>query len=103
LAHRNIVDPIGNEWDVWEVVPSAVERRVRGIEDLAFASDRRVKRDIRVVVPENLERGWLAFQSRTEKRRLAPCPRGWDALSDDELLDLLDRAERVGKTKRLIE
>jgi hypothetical protein len=36
--------------------------------------------------------GWLAFQSGAEWRRVAPIPDAWEALSDRELLDLLNRA-----------
>lgn len=56
-----------------------------------------------VMVSEALRLGWLAFQTAQEKRRLAPVPADWNDLSDDELLSLLETAERVGKPKRLIE
>lgn len=77
MAHRVIKDAHGETWDVWEVHPSAESAILRG--------------------------GWLAFQSRDEKRRLAPVPDGWEERSDDDLLALLDAAESQGRPKRLIE
>jgi hypothetical protein len=77
---------------------------VRG-DHAPASADRRAlaKRDLRVVVPDKLQRGWLAFQSQAERRRLAPVPPAWQNLSDEELLVLLDGAELVGRRKRLVE
>jgi hypothetical protein len=55
-----------------------------------------------VVGPE-LRGGWLAFESREEKRRLAPVPAGWETASDDELREFLTRAAPRGKPRRLAE
>jgi hypothetical protein len=44
-------------------------------------------------VREGFRGGWLAFDSGSETRRLAPIPSGWREASDAELLKYLDRAE----------
>jgi hypothetical protein len=54
-------------------------------------------------VSDRLRAGWLAFQTSDEKRRLSPIPPDWEAVSDDELLRLLEQATKVGKPTRLIE
>jgi len=43
-------------------------------------------------LPEQFREGWLLFQAGDEKRRFAPPPANWEALSDAELVGLLDRA-----------
>ena len=50
-----------------------------------------------------LSHGWLAFQSHDERRRLVPIPAGWETLADDGLAALLERAEPVAPTRRLVE
>jgi hypothetical protein len=47
--------------------------------------------------------GWLVFQTRGEKRRLAPLPEGWSEFSDDQLISLLEHATLLGPPRRLIE
>jgi hypothetical protein len=105
MAHRTFRDDSGREWDAWEVVPTAVERRIsrRMLASSASSKERRQVADARVVVPPELQKGWLAFQSGTERRRLAPIPEGWSELSDTELIALLQRAERRSRARRLIE
>jgi hypothetical protein len=101
MAHRKVTDRHGHEWDVWEVRPTAIDRRVRNESRLV---ERRGS-DIGFVgrVSERLRDGWLAFQSAHEKRRLSPIPTAWLDISDDELLALLERAPKAGKPTRLIE
>ena len=90
-------------WDVWEVYPSAVERRMSGEHPAVLPPDgieeRRTRREVRVVVPAQLQEGWLAFQNADERRRLAPIPDAWATLDDESLLGLLARAERIGARK----
>jgi hypothetical protein len=103
MAHRSFRDEKGREWDVWEVVPTAVERRMATSVARPPAVDRRKVRESRVVVPDRLQKGWLAFQSGRERRRLAPIPKEWDEMTVAELLDLLNQADRRTKARRLIE
>lgn len=87
-------------WDVWQVHPSAAERRFvqRRVkdEDRGEAGDRRTGDDRRVsekargharatIAPE-FTYGWLCFETAGEKRRLAPVPEGWDR-ADDETIE----------------
>ena len=102
MAHRRFTDNHGNDWDVWEVYPTIAERRVspQG-EDVVV--ERRRHRQFRASLPEHLQTGWLTFECKREKRRLAPTPQLWHHLSDAELSELLDHAEAAGTTRRLIE
>ena len=83
MAYRKIVDSTQQAWDVWEVVPSRV-REITGEPGSAVSR--------KLVVPAELQAGWLAFQSEKERRRIAPVPRDWAELPDDALLDLLVKA-----------
>jgi hypothetical protein len=56
-----------------------------------------------VSLPGALKAGWLAFECKAERRRLAPIPNAWEDLSEDHLADLLDTATSRSKTRRLIE
>ena len=101
MPHRKITDRHGQEWDVWEVNPTAIDRRSRDEPRII----ERQGANIGVVgrVHDRLREGWLAFQSTHEKRRLSPIPPNWDALSDADLMTLLERAPSAGKPSRLIE
>jgi hypothetical protein len=74
-SHREFLDTSGQRWEAWETHPR--QRTKRGH-----------------IAPE-LACGWLAFESATEKRRIAPIPEGWTALSDEELASLCARATFV--------
>ena len=57
----------------------------------------------RVQVRPEFLGGWLAFQSRSERRRLAPTPAGWETLDDEQLAELCAQAAPVGTPRRLVE
>jgi hypothetical protein len=98
MTHRRIQDSEGRRWDIWEVYPSAVERRMSGEHKVIppnGEAGRRSRREYRVVVPHQLQDGWLAFQAGEERRRLTPIPERWATYSDTELRALLARAERI--------
>ena len=104
MTHRKIRDEDGRWWDVWEVYPSAVERRmsgeypsVTGHGDPAIdgRTDGGRRREVRLRVPEELQQGWLAFQAGSYRRRLVPVPENWSTLDDEALAGLLERADRV--------
>ena len=105
MAHRTFRDKTGREWDAWEVVPTAVERRLakNALTNRPAAAERRKVSETRVLVPEELQRGWLAFQSGRERRRIAPIPEDWADMTAAELLELLNRADRRSRGRRLIE
>src|SRR5690242_1102364 len=100
MTHRKIRDGDGKQWDVWEVYPAAVERRMSG----EYPAPQRVdgpsvdRREFKVVVPSALQQGWLAFQSGTERRRLAPIPERWVDLDDEAIIALLSRANRIAES-----
>src|SRR2546423_14606919 len=104
MAHRTFRDERGREWDAWEVVPTAVERRMLlHASGAQVRTDRRRVHEARVVVPRELQKGWIAFQSGAERKRLAPIPSGWSDMTDAELMQLLKQAERRSRARRLIE
>lgn len=70
---------------------------------LPAAEERRKVQEARVVVPESLEKGWLAFQSGKERRRLTPIPGNWAEMTSNELVELLHQAGRRSRARRLIE
>jgi hypothetical protein len=111
MTHRKIKDGDGRPWDVWEVYPSAVERRMSGefpaVKDERPNRDepsdrgkRERRREVRVLVPAELQQGWLAFQSGSDRRRLVPIPENWATLDEEALLLLLERADRVSNGDR---
>jgi len=94
MAHRRVQDETGRLWDGWDTRPTIIDRR-GGRERRAgkrIAGDRRQKSEERVLVEPEFRKGWLAFQSGTEWRRLAPIPDSWESLTDTALLALLHRA-----------
>lgn len=122
MAYRTFVDAHGVRWTVWTVYPTVTELRpgdaprtgttplgvtpvagsravgagtlaepAGGSASASAAADG-APSGARTVVAPGLERGWLAFESETEKRRLAPIPEGWTELSDQALAALCARA-----------
>src|SRR5689334_19309283 len=92
MSYRRVSDTNGGSWEVWEVHPTAVERRVNA-ERRAHPRedpDRRRNREFRLVIPRELADGWLAVQGPT-KLRVAPIPVGWMQLSDRDLIELVAR------------
>jgi len=97
LNHATFKDPQGRIWDVWQVHPSAAERRFvdRRVndEDLTGTVERRtglerrggVRKSPRASVAEEFAYGWLCFETAGEKRRLAPVPEGWDSATKETL------------------
>lgn len=97
MTHRTFKDREGKQWDVWLVHPSAAERRFvdRRVKDVdqAGAAERRtglerrggLRKSPRASVAEGFAQGWLCFETRGEKRRLAPVPEQWDRADDKTL------------------
>jgi hypothetical protein len=85
---------------VWQVHPSAAERRFvqRRVkdEDRTDSAERRTgderrasekaKALARAPIAPEFTYGWLCFETAGEKRRLAPVPEGWDR-ADDEMIE----------------
>jgi hypothetical protein len=102
MSYRAFKDQQGREWEVWEVIPGSVERRERDTPE-SVPVERRHRDEPRISMPTQLRAGWLAFQSRHERRRLGSPPEGWADMSDAELEDLLQKAVLTGSARRLIE
>lgn len=84
MAYREITDANGRTWRVWDTDPHNFGGR-------------------QVLAP-GYASGWLTFECADEKRRLAPAPAGWDALTAAALLRLLEGAEVIDPhAKRLAE
>ena len=105
MGHRVIVDTTGLKWEVWEVHPTLAERRALEERRAAGRStaDRRKNVQQRPMVAEELQHGWLAFKSRSERRRRAPIPDNWETMSDAHLLAVLAHAQRTPPSGRLSE
>lgn len=79
-GHREIEDDKGVRWIVFAVYPSTT-------------------REGRAPLREPYTKGWLAFDSGLETRRLAPVPDDWARLSDKALIELCGRAEVAPRRK----
>jgi hypothetical protein len=101
MAHRVFRDSSGRLWDVWNVMPTRAERRQA--DALGIAVERRRRREPRAPVGPKWVNGWLAFQTRGEKRRLAPYPDDWADAGDDVLKQLCNLAVVFGAPRRLLE
>src|SRR5688500_9473346 len=100
MAHRAFKDRQGRIWDVWAVHRTTAERRTPE-SSAPVAVERRQHAEPRASLPPELRNGWLAFESQAERRRYTPPPEAWEHLSDDALIDILDRATLTGKVRRL--
>lgn len=84
MALRELIDDRAIHWVVFAVQPTTAGRAMAGTR-------------------ADLSRGWLCFQSETERRRLPSIPPGWEAMDDDTLLALLadtPATPRVHRTRR---
>jgi hypothetical protein len=73
-SHREIQDARGVRWVAFAVYPT---RASTG----------------RAPLHDRFQRGWLAFDSGMETRRLAPIPENWRELPDSDLRQLCELAE----------
>jgi hypothetical protein len=109
MSYRTFVDRTGSYWQVWDSQPTKVERRVTAADrrqpryrpwvgtERRAGIDRRTVSQRRITLAEGYGRGWLTFESLSEKRRLIPIPRDWEQLSNAELRALCDKAKQVAK------
>ena len=91
VEYRDFTDVQGNPWRVWEVYPRLTERRLMR-ERRALRRGTVERRHVpvgRPTLPRQILAGWLAFQSRHERRRVMPVPDDWEDLSDRDLRALL--------------
>jgi len=70
MAYREFQDSGGLTWAVWETYPSRPD-----------------------VVNADWRAGWLTFRSGTQRRRLAPIPKGWEEATPNRLELMCKAAE----------
>ena len=75
MALRDVRDDDGITWAVYAIVPDWYDDRI------GFAA--------------GYERGWLCFQSATEKWRFLGIPHGWEQMDEVALLELMAEAIQV--------
>ena len=102
MAHRSFTDSLGRLWDVWSVIPVGAERRRRDSNPDWRAPERRTRREERDMIDDRWANGWLTFETRGEKRRLAKYPANWIELSPEQLEWLCDGAVVIPRSNRLL-
>ena len=102
MERKTFVDVAGAQWEVWEVYPRLVERRLlRERRAARRGSDERRHVTVgRPTLPRQILGGWLAFQSTHERRRLVPVPDDWEELGDRELAALLAVSKLSSRPRR---
>lgn len=104
MDKRKFADVSGLDWAVWEVYPRLVERRLlRERRTLRRDSQERRHDTVgRKTQPLQIKGGWLAFESKLERRRLIPVPDDWEQLTDRELRALLAHSQVSSRPRRII-
>jgi len=103
MALRIFVDSRGGEWQAFDVVPRANERRrydrrspaEQRAEDERREADRRLTVGGRSALVSSLSDGWLCFEKGSDCRRLSPIPEDWRRCTDQELEAYCDSAKPV--------
>ena len=105
MAYRVFIDSNGVEWQAWDVLPKAFERRIgnRRVcrEPLPRAErrhgDRRQVDGRWTPLTSGLRDGWLCFDAAAEgaRRRLSPVPLNWESCDQPELEDYCRSATPV--------
>lgn len=99
---RTFTDVAGVDWEVWEVYPRLIERRLMRERRAARRGtlERRHVPVGRPTQPRQILGGWLAFQSRLERRRFVPVPDEWEDATDRELQGFLSRSLVTSRPRR---
>jgi hypothetical protein len=97
MTYREFFDEQGQHWEVWEIRPISIERRLNE-ERRRYPrlSDRR-NANLEIRLRGMHRDGWLTFQCGNQRRRLVPIPDRWDSLEDSDLVRLLQRAAPLGR------
>jgi hypothetical protein len=87
MGYRIFVDTEGVEWQAWDVMPKAVERRFAnrrvaregvGFPDRRRSTERRQVNGRWSPLTSGLRDGWLCFDAEGMRRRLTPIPGDWE-------------------------
>src|SRR5579884_4273486 len=103
MAYRTFRGTDGRTWRVWTVVPMCSERRLSSAPVPVERERRHRKSTSRAKLGARWAHGWLAFETAGEKRRLAPYPREWATLAEQDLAILCLKAAPVDPPRRLLE
>lgn len=102
MALREFTDSAGQSWEAFAVIPREHERRHYDRRSDAVhldESEERREGDRRITVGHTSSRldahGWLCFQHRDERRRLAPIPDDWTRCDEAQLQTYLESARPV--------
>jgi len=104
MALRTFLDSAGNEWQAFDVVPRADERRrldrrspqtPRLDPEDRRDADRRLTIGGRSPLASRIADGWLCFERGSERRRLCPIPTGWSRCTDEQLAAYCQSARPV--------
>lgn len=87
MTSRDFTDEHGELWHVRAIRPESLDRRVADDPMLTVPT----RTGIKVQDPAMMN-GWLAFESPTQRRKLAPIPAGWHKMDERELRTLLSQA-----------
>jgi hypothetical protein len=93
MAYRVFTDSSGTDWQAWDVIPKAGERRLAdrrlAAERVAFpdrrVQERRVLAGRWTLLSGSLRDGWLCFEGAPGRRRLTPIPGDWDHCAESTL------------------
>ena len=102
MSHRSFIDSSGRSWDVWSVQPDNIERREDAQPAAKPPVERRSRREYRVPLGRKWANGWLAFETKGERRRLAPIPTNWLELEGEGLDELCRAATPIAHARRLL-
>lgn len=75
MAQREFTDSKGVDWLVWSTTPSSGS-----------------------VLASDMQKGWLTFESDSERRRLVPIPRDWEEAAPERMELYLRAAVPVART-----
>ena len=105
MAFRTFLDRAGNEWQAFDVVPRADERRHydrrsdHAEQNDASERERREERDRRLTIGRGWtlgpSQGWLVFERGNDRRRLSPIPNDWFTCPDEQLDGYREAARQV--------
>ena len=96
MAYREFLDENGERWKVWDVTPDERIFAPRTPTPPSQAGLRLERsQSARTEVTPTRSRGWLAFQSSRENRRLSPIPPRWEEASDADLAAFMREASPV--------
>lgn len=79
---RGFTDSTGVEWRVWAVFPGRASEPSSSVDALTRSSLKETP----------YANGWLCFESKDAKRRLAPIPKGWEFSTEKLLAGLCEQA-----------